>query len=86
MTQSNTMRRLLCEKSYEDLISDIAAMTIGELKNKLNEIKHNDADLTKKLELLGVSRESAEHEIEQLISQKQQPDLSTLAKLFENGA
>ena len=79
------MRRVLCEKSYEDVISDIAAMTIRELNNKLNEIKRNDADLTKKLELLGVSKESAEHGMEELIFQKQQPDLSTLAKLFENG-
>ena len=79
------MRRLLCEKSYEDVISDIAAMTIGELKEKLNEIKRNDVELTEKLELLGVSKEAAEHGMEQLISQKQQPDLPTLAKLLENG-
>ena len=80
------MRRLLCEKTYEDVISDIAAMAIRKLENKLNEIKHNDADLIKKLELLGVSKEAAEHGMEQLISQKQQPGLSALAKLVENGA
>ena len=79
------MRRLICEKSYEDVILDISSITIRELKEKLNEIKRNDVELTRKLELLGVSKEAAEHGMEQLISQKQQPDLRILAKLLENG-
>ena len=74
------MKRLMCEKNFEDVISEISAMTLEALEEHLDNILGID-----KLQLLGVLKERITNEKEILISQNQLPTFSTLARIFKNG-
>ena len=77
--------RLICNRSFEDIISDTATMTLREFQKKLENIKVHDTALQKKLAALGVNEKKAHDEFEILIARKQQPVFSALAKMLEKG-
>ena len=76
------MRRLLLEKTFDDVITEAARKTIEEFKFDINNI---DIETTRKLELLGVKEDQAKLEIKKLVDQCQRPEFPRLAKIFENG-
>ena len=79
------MRRLLCDRKFEDMIADTAMMTLKEFEKKLQDIEVSGTELQQKLVVLGADEKKARDEIEKLIGQKQQPIFSSLAKMFEKG-
>ena len=79
------MRRLLCEKNFDNTIAYAAKMNFEDLNKHLEEIKRSDLEVKNKLKLLGVADHRAEEEMKQLIDQQQQPKFRLLAKTFRAG-
>ena len=76
------MRRLLVEKTFEDVVQEAAKKTIEEFKSDINNI---DIEITRKLELLGVKKDQTKDEIEKIVDRCQRPEFPYLAKIFERG-
>ena len=83
--QTDVMKRLLCEKSFEKMISDIAGMTLQTLKEYLERIKRYDDEIEPKLIMLGVSQEKIKQKRTELIGHNKIATLYSFAKLLENG-
>ena len=85
MSQSTAIRRLLCERSFKDVISEAAIRSLKDIEDTLSEFLSYYTDIQRKLEVLGVNKERVKCEIENSISRQQRPIFSSLALHFEEG-
>lgn len=73
------MRRLLCEKTFGQIISDISNMSMEKSNKYLAGIKMKDLEIKNKLVLLGITEEKIATEMNYLIDQKIEPTFIQLA-------
>lgn len=83
--QSDVIKRLVCENSFEEVISNLAGMTLQTLEKHLEELKRLDDEIENKLVVLGVSKETITQKRAELISLNKLPTFYSIAKLLENG-
>ena len=85
LNQSWTMKRLLCQKSLEENINEIAKLPLEQLEQKLEKMKTHDSEVIDKLVLLGGKRAEIMSEVRQWIAQGQEPMFIQLAAKFKDG-
>lgn len=80
--QSNIVIRLTAEKSFEDVISDTAGMTLKTFEDHLDRTIGMGKE---KLQLLGVPNDRLMNEIGKLVAQNILPTFANLSKSLEKG-
>ena len=79
------MKRLLCQKSFEENVNEIAKLPLFQLKQKLEKMETHDSEVIDKLVLLGVEKVEIMNEVRQWIAQGQEPMFIQLAAKFKDG-
>ena len=63
LAHSAVMQRLLCDQGFNEIIAEVAKMSVQRLNNHLKGIKFSDSEIQPKLELLGVASTKIEYQM-----------------------
>ena len=83
ITQSTTMKQLLWEKGFDEIIAEAEIMSNEELTK--HPIFLADLEIKNKLKLLGLPNHQVENGMHKAIDQRQSPNFQRVAETLKHG-